>query len=104
MVRFFGIHILMAYNKALILSYGLPIVNNSKPIGLIIADVNLTSIQEFLESIEGTTQRSFSAILSDMGTVIAHSLGNDLLLTNVIEKSRNLSNTLICPKWKRKYF
>jgi len=63
----------------------IPIMHDGKAIGVIDADVDITSIQAQLEKIPGTTKQNFKRLCSANGTIVANGIDSSKILQNQFE-------------------
>ena len=56
----------------IITTFAVPIIYAGKAIGVINADIDVTSLQSRLEKIGGTSKENFKILCSTDGTVVAH--------------------------------
>ena len=82
------------FGNYIITTLAIPIIHNGKAIGVINADVDVTSIQSMLEKIPGTTKENFKRLCSANGTIVANGIDSSKILQNQFERN---------PKFK-KYF
>ena len=82
------------FGKYILTTFALPIIFNGKAIGVIDADVDVTSLQSRLEKIPGTTKENFKRLCSANGTIVANGIDSSKILQNQFERN---------PKFK-KYF
>ena len=82
------------YNNNIVTTLALPIIHNGKTLGVIDADIDVTSLQKKLEQIPGTTKENFKRLCSANGTIVANGIDPSKILQNQFERN---------PKFK-KYF
>ena len=82
------------YNNSVVTTLAIPIIYNGKTIGVIDADIDVSSLQKKLEQIPGTTKENFKRLCSANGTIVANGIDPSKILQNQFERN---------PKFK-KYF
>ena len=71
-------------------TYGMPIKFNGKIIGAINVDIDLKELSDGFAAEEGNSNNNFTVLLSDEGTIAAHSTNKDLLLKNALSSNAAL--------------
>ena len=81
-----GIPLLISpYNLkgSIVTTFGIPIKFQGKTLGVINADVDVSSLQKKLEQIPGTTRENFRVLCSADGTIVAHGTDASYALKNI---------------------
>ena len=71
-------------------TYGMPIKFDGKIIGAINVDIDLTGLSDEFATEEGNSENNFTVLLSDEGTIAAHSTNKELLLKNALSSNADL--------------
>ena len=71
-------------------TYGMPIKFEGKIVGAINVDIDLTGLSDEFAAEEGNSNNNFTVLLSDEGTIAAHSTNKDLLLKNALSSNADL--------------
>ncbi|MGP1594079.1 MAG: methyl-accepting chemotaxis protein [Treponema sp.] len=66
----------------IVTTLAVPIIHNGKAIGVINADINVTSLQGKLEKIPGTEKTNFKLLCSGDGTIVANGVDPSSILKN----------------------
>ena len=81
-------------NGKLLITYSAPVRDSSgKIVGVSTADLNVGDVQSALSE-EFNDAKDYMVLYSEMGTVIAHSVKPDLILSNILEKSPEVKRSL----------
>lgn len=75
-------------------TYSLPIIINGNFVGAVVADIEVTGISDSLAATPGNSEDNFTGLLSDDGTVVAHSLDKSLIMKNVTESDPTRKDVL----------
>ena len=70
------------FGGGIITTLAIPIIHNGKAIGVINADVDVSSLQSRLEKIPGTTKENFKLLCSGDGTIVANGIDTSRILQN----------------------
>ena len=73
------------FGEDIITTLAVPIIHNGKAIGVITADINVTSLQGKLEKIPGTVKKNFKLLCSGDGTIVANGVDPSSILKNQFE-------------------
>lgn len=75
-------------------TYSLPIIVNGNFVGAVVADINVTDISDNLAAVPGNSEDDFTVLISDDGTVVAHSLDKSLIMKNIVESDASRKEVL----------
>ena len=70
------------WENVILTTFGIPIVYRGKAIGVVNADVDVTSLQSRLEKIPGTRKENFKLLCSGDGTIVANGVDSSAILKN----------------------
>ncbi len=71
-------------------SYVIPIEVNGENIGVVLADVNMTSFSDILAADPNNNEDDFVVLFSSDGTIVAHSLDKTRLTENILKENSGL--------------
>ena len=73
------------FNSSIITTLATPIIYEGKTVGVINADVDVSSLQKTVESIAGTSNQNFRVLCSVNGTIVAHGTSSSFILQNIFD-------------------
>lgn len=79
----------------LVVSYALPIIYEGRVIGAINADIDIDDISDKLATLSTNNEDDFSVLLTDTGSVVAHSIDKSMVMKNVTDTSSEVKNYLV---------
>ncbi|MGP1454963.1 MAG: methyl-accepting chemotaxis protein [Treponema sp.] len=73
------------FEDNIVTTLAIPIIYDGKAIGVINADIDVTSLQNRLEKLPGMASQNFKLLCSGNGTIVANSIDSSKILKNQIE-------------------
>lgn len=79
----------------LVTTYAMPIIYEGKVIGAINADIDISDLSDKMAEEEGNSENDFTVLLTDKGTIVAHSMAKDKISVNLIKEGNTALQSII---------
>lgn len=79
-----------ADEEAVISTYAVPIMYKGKPVGVVNADIDVSNVQKYFESLPGNSKENYKVLFSDNGIIVANSANKDRIMVNALDDDSSI--------------